>query len=250
MSEDLELEDRVDEYWQTNNSHIQRCTRYMSRYILKELGSPLVLVMDEVDKVFDKPFRSDFFGMLRNWHSRRAMSYIWNNLDLVLVASTEVYQLIDDLIQSPFNVGQVIELEDFTSEQVADLNRRHGSPLNPSEEKQLMVLLGGHPFLVRWALYLVASGQISSSDLFAHATDEDGPFGNHLRHNLSLLHDKQELIQGLLEIITHNTCTDRLVFWRLRGAGLVRSSGKTVTTRCQLYADYFRDVLNGSSTGS
>ncbi|MDJ0676305.1 MAG: AAA-like domain-containing protein [Calothrix sp. MO_167.B42] len=245
LTDVLEMEDQLEEYWNPDLGNNRCCTRYMGRYILQALGKPLVLAMDEVDKVFDSDFRSDFFGMLRSWHNSRATMPIWKKLDLVLVTSTEPYELIPDLTQSPFNVGEVIELEDFTLEQVSELNRRHGSPLNSSEERQLMVLLGGHPFLVRRALYLVASGQISSSDLFAHATAEHGAFGDHLRHHISLLHDKQELIQGLLEIITHNTCKDRLIFWRLRGAGLVRSSGKTVTTRCQLYADYFRDNLYG-----
>ncbi|MDF5722792.1 MAG: AAA-like domain-containing protein [Rhizonema sp. PD37] len=245
VSEDLEIEDRVDEYWQKNISHIQRCTRYISRYILKELGSPLVLAMDEVDKVFDAPFRNDFFGMLRNWHNSRAMSDIWNNLDFVLVTSTEPYQLIDDLNQSPFNVGQVIELEDFTLEQVRDLNRRHGSPFNTSAEMKLMALLNGHPYLVRKALYLVASNQITITELFNDATNTRGCFGDHLRRLLSLLYDRQELKQALLQVISQNTCENQQIFWQLRGAGLVRSSGHSVIPRCQLYADYFREHLHG-----
>ena len=244
VSEDLELADQVDKYWQKNISHIQRCTRYMSRYILKELGSPLVLAMDEVDKVFDTPFRNDFFGMLRNWHNSRAMSDIWNNLDLVLVTSTEPYQLIDDLNQSPFNVGQVIELEDFTLEQVSDLNQRHGSVFDSSAEIKLMALLNGHPYLVRKALYLVASEQISARELFNNATSIRGPFGDHLRRLLSLLHDRQELRQALLQVIRNNSCEDPLLFWQLRGAGLVRSHGHTIIPRCQLYADYFREHLH------
>ncbi|WP_088239485.1 AAA-like domain-containing protein [Calothrix rhizosoleniae] len=204
VSEDLELEDQVDKYWQKNISHIQRCTRYMSRYILKELDSPLVLAMDEVDKVFDTPFRNDFFGMLRNWHNSRAMSDIWNNLDLVLVTSTEPYQLIDDLNQSPFNVGQVIELEDFTLEQVSDLNQRHSSPFDSSAEMKLMALLNGHPYLTRKALYLVASGQITVTEFFNNATSTRGAFGDHLRRLLSLLHDRQELQQALLQVIGNN----------------------------------------------
>ncbi len=201
--------------------------------------------MDEVDKVFDKPFRNDFFGMLRNWHNSRAMSEIWNNLDFVLVTSTEPYQLIDDLNQSPFNVGQVIELEDFTLKQVRELNWRHGSPFNSSAEMGLMRLLNGHPYLVRKALYLVASGQITTTELFKGASNTRGPFGDHLRRLVSLLHHKQELKQTLLQVIRENKCEDEHRFWQLRGAGLVRSSGQTVMPRCQLYADYFREHLHG-----
>ncbi|BAY12101.1 AAA-like domain-containing protein [Calothrix sp. NIES-2098] len=243
LSDVLEMADKVDEYWNTPLGNSQRCTRYVSRHILKELGKPLVLAMDEVDKIFDTDFRNDFFGMLRSWHNSRATTPIWKQLDLTLVTSTEPYQLINDLNQSPFNVGQVIELADFTSEQVAELNQRHGLPFNPSEERQLIALLGGHPYLVRRSLYLVASRQMSTTELFTNATAEHGPFGDHLRHHLSLLHDKTELIQGLLQIIRQNNCEDKRVFWRLRGAGLVRESGRLLIPRCQLYAEYLRENL-------
>jgi hypothetical protein len=244
LSDVLEMADKVDEYWNTPLGNSQRCTRYVSRHILKELGKPLVLAMDEVDKIFDTDFRNDFFGMLRSWHNSRATTPIWKQLDLTLVTSTEPYQLINDLNQSPFNVGQVIELADFTAEQVADLNQRHGSPFNPSEERQLIALLGGHPYLVRRSLYLVASRQMSSTELFTNATAEHGPFGDHLRHHLSLLHGKTELIQGLLQIIRQNNCEDKRVFWRLRGAGLVREARRVLMPRCQLYAEYFRENLH------
>ena len=142
-------------------------------------------------------------------------------------------------------MGQVIELEDFTLEQVRDLNQRHGLPFNTSAEMKLMALLNGHPYLVRKALYLVASGQITTTELFNDASNTRGSFGDHLRRLLSLLHDRQELKQALLQVISQNTCENQQRFWQLRGAGLVRSSGHSVIPRCQLYADYFREHLHG-----
>ncbi len=245
LTEELELENRVAEYWDSPLGNSQRCTRYISRHLLKVLKTPLVLAMDEVESVFDTKFRSDFFGMLRSWHNNRAVAPIWKQLDLVLVTSTEPYQLIEDLNQSPFNVGQVIELVDFDQNQVADLNQLHGSPLNIAQSQQLMALLAGHPYLVRRALYLVASGQMTATELFAQATADRGSFGDHLRYHLFRMNDKPELVQGLLEAIRQQRCRDERVFFRLRGAGLVRREGQTVLPRCQLYAEYFREHLHG-----
>ncbi|MBD2302208.1 AAA-like domain-containing protein [Nostoc sp. FACHB-190] len=245
LTDELEMADKVDEYWQMPLGNSQRCTRYVGRYLLKDFGQPLVLAMDEVESVFDSEFRSDFFGMLRSWHNSRATTPIWKKLDLALVTSTEPYQLIDNLNQSPFNVGVVIDLEDFTTQQVADLNQRHGSPLNFKEEQQLIALLGGHPYLVRLALYWVASQRLTSNELFANATADNGPFGNHLRNHLFRLHNKTELVQGMLQVIHQNTCEDERVFFRLRGAGLVRREGRVVMPRCQLYGEYFRENLRG-----
>ncbi|MDF5729685.1 MAG: AAA-like domain-containing protein [Rhizonema sp. PD38] len=245
ISDVLELEDKVDEYFRLNITTIQRCDRYLQRHILKGLGQPLVLAMDEVDRVFDTNFRNDFFGMLRSWHNSRAIYPSLDKLDLVLVTSTEPYQLIDDLNQSPFNVGQIIELEDFTPALVADLNRRHNSPIDDNLLQQLIRLLGGHPFLVRKAMYLVASKQVTPTELFANATAASEPFGDHLRRLLSLLYNKPELIQGMQQVISQNICPDRQIFWRLRGAGLVRADKQASLPRCQLYAEYFRENIHG-----
>ncbi|MGB7087483.1 MAG: AAA-like domain-containing protein, partial [Phormidesmis sp.] len=171
MTEQLDLPDRVAEYWQGSSGNIQRCTRYMQTHVLKEVGGPLVLAMDEVDRMFDADYRSDFFSMLRNWHNNRAlpMYRIWKQFDLALVTATEPYHLIANLNQSPFNVGEVLLLTDFSAAQVTDLNQRHGNPLTPTEEQALMALLNGHPYLVRRALYLIARQQLNVAALFEQA---------------------------------------------------------------------------------
>jgi hypothetical protein len=181
--------------------------------------------------------------MLRSWHNSRLTGSIWKKLDLALVTSTEPYQLIENLNQSPFNVGEVIELTDFTTVQVSELNHRYGLPLTPDQEHQLLALLGGHPYLVRRALYQVASQRISAIDLFVQATEDRGPFGDHLRYHLFRLQGKTDLIEGLRQVIHYNTCPDERVFFRLQGAGLVRREGRAVLPRCQLYAAYFRERL-------
>ncbi|MGI8936326.1 MAG: AAA-like domain-containing protein, partial [Phormidesmis sp.] len=247
MTEQLNLPDRVAEYWQESSGNIQRCTRYMQTHVLKEVGGPLVLAMDEVDRMFDADYRSDFFSMLRSWHNNRAlpMFRIWKQFDLALVTATEPYHLIANLNQSPFNVGEVLLLTDFEPAQVSDLNQRHGSPLTLTEEQALMALLNGHPYLVRRALYLIASGQMSVAELFEQADTDNGPFGDHLRYHLFRIYDKQELAQGLLQVIRTRTCPDERITRLLSAAGLVRQGNDQVVPRCQLDADYFRRHLHG-----
>lgn len=247
LTDELDLEDRVDEYWKRRLSNTQLCTRYVSRYLLKALDKPLVLAMDEVECTFDTNFRSDFFGMLRVWHNRRATDPLWKQLDLALVTSTEPYQLIENLNQSPFNVGRIIELNDFAYEHVEDLNQRHGNPFTATDLQALMDLVNGHPYLVRKALYLVASDRLTPTAIFAQAAQDRGPFGDHLRYHLFRMYDKPELVQGLLQVIHTHTCPDERIFFRLRGAGLVRrrDSVQAVVPRCRLYEEYFRQHLGG-----
>lgn len=240
LTAELGEENKVDDFWDKDLGNPQRTTRYIALHLLKKVQGQLVLAMDEVESVLETNFRSDFFGMLRSWHNDRARPRLpWKRLDLVIVTSTEPYQLIDNLNQSPFNVGEIINLEDFNHEQVADLNRRHGMALLQEEERRLMRLVRGHPYLVRRALYLVASGQLSAASLFEHAADEHGPFGDHLRYHLFRMHDKADLVAAMINVINRRGCDDENIIHRLRGAGLIRREGDAVVPRCELYAQYF-----------
>jgi hypothetical protein len=246
IADQLGLPNSAEEFWQRSGGNVQRCTRYMQLHILKPLGEPLLLAMDEVDRMFDADFGTDFFSMLRSWHNNRAlpMYKIWKQFDLALVTATEPYHLIADLNQSPFNVGEVIALKDFNAEQVTDLNQRHGSPLTSAQEQQLMTLLEGHPYLVRRALYLLAKPQITVADLFKTASTDRSPFRDHLSYHLFRIYDKQELVQSLLQIIRTHTCPDERVARLLLAAGLVRRQDERLVPRCQLYADYFQKHLH------
>ncbi|HWS89649.1 MAG TPA: AAA-like domain-containing protein [Pyrinomonadaceae bacterium] len=242
LSAELGRPNRVEEFWAMGLGNTQQTTYYMTRHLLDGLDAHLVLAMDEVERIFDKPFRDDFFSMLRSWHNKRARERPWKRCDLVLVTSTEPYQLIADLNQSPFNVGVVIELEDFTPAEVRELNARHPRPLPPPDERGLTELLGGHPYLTRRAFYLLGSDSLTLAGLLAEAVDDRGPFGDHLRYHLFRMHDQGELVEGMLDVIEGRGCSES-VFRRLRGAGLVRKEGKAVLPRCQLYAEYFAEHL-------
>lgn len=116
--------------------------------------------MTRVDRVFEYPtIADDFFGLLRAWYEEAEYgdsdSELWAKLRLVVVHSTEVYIPLN-VNQSPFNVGLSIELSEFSAEQVADLARRHGLNLQINMVERLMNIVGGHPYLVRVALYHIA----------------------------------------------------------------------------------------------
>jgi CheY-like chemotaxis protein len=232
--------DRVDEYWKAPGSNVRRCTLYVD-YLLRVWGKPLILAIDEVDRLLDTRFRSDFFGMLRSWHNARAINANFKNLDLVLVTTVDPPErLIEDPNQSPFNVGEVVQLADFTQTQAEELNRRYGSPLKPSELKNLLALIGGHPYLTQVALHQVAKGMSSVEQLSAQ--NNYGPFARSLANSLSWLRSNDELQEGMIEVLRHNHPKEA-IFQRLRSAGLVRREGRKALPRCQLYENYFREHL-------
>ena len=143
----------VEKSWQGAGSlgAQNKLTYFLEDIILPKFETPLILAMDEGDCLLQTPFYQDFFGLIRSWHNRRAQYEEWEKLNLVMVISTEPYLLIDDINQSPFNVGLKFELNDFSEAQVGDLNRRHGSPVAERDLSQLMSSAGwpSLPHLVR-----------------------------------------------------------------------------------------------------
>ena len=233
----------VEKSWRGSLGSQDKLTYLLEDYILPETEAPIVLAMDEVDRLLQTPFHTEFFGMLRSWYNSRAINDLWNILNIVMVISTEPHLLIDDIHQSPFSVGLRLYLKDFNEAQVHDLNNRHGAPLADDEIPQLMEMLNGHPYLTRKALYTLLVERLTWDELSKIAATDVGPFDDHLRRYLWLLRDKPELTYALKSVIQHSTCPDEALFYRLYQAGLVKGNSEACTCRCLLYDVYLRQRL-------
>ncbi|WP_322745517.1 AAA-like domain-containing protein [Plectonema radiosum] len=246
VSLELELDNQVDNAWNTaflgSNDN---CTAYFKKYILKPINSPLVLVLDEVDRLFPySEIVEDFFGMLRSWHEKGKISELWKQLRLVLAHSTEVYIPLD-YHQSPFNAGVPVELEEFNQQQVEDLAIRHGINSQDSMLPELIRMIGGHPYLLRLAMYDIVTGKTTLENLLRSATTEAGIYRNHLRYVLDILRSAPDLVQAFKQVVnsTAGVELDSMEIYKLHSLGLVIRENNHVTPRCQLYRDYFRRVL-------
>lgn len=238
--------ENVDSVWQIPLSPKERLTRFLEDYVLQPLTRPIILAIDEADRLFEATFRQEFFSLIRAWFTKmRGFNPLWKRLNVALVISTQPYLLIDDINQSPFNVGLKIDLEDFTLEQVQDLNQRHGMPLNEPELLDMMTLLGGHPYLVRQALYTLVDEGITWVEMARVATTEAGPFSSHLRQYIWRLWDNPQLVEAIKNILLNKQpYADQITLTRLNAAGLIRQdeSGR-YRCRCQLYDTYFRRIF-------
>jgi hypothetical protein len=241
----LGVPEAIDEYWQGRRTNLVKCSRYLSEHIIPTFKGSFILAMDEVERMLTCDFRANFLGMLRTWHNNRVYDENFARMTLFLSSSTDSYLLIDNPHQSPFNVATLVPLRDFTIEEVRELNRRHNSPLNQVQVKDLMDLVNGHPFLTRLALYQVTLGKIDMPTLLAQATEDTGPFGDHLRHYLRRVLRQPELKQALVRICHAHTWEESPVFYRLKEAGLIKKQGERVVLRNNLYGRYFKERLNG-----
>jgi hypothetical protein len=200
-----------------------------------------------VDRLFTCTFGSEVFGLFRSWHNERALdpSGPWAGLTLAIAYATEAHLFITDMNQSPFNVGTRLALEDFTPEQVTELNRRYRGPVrDDSEMTRFIALLGGHPFLVRRALHEMVSQQLSFDVLERQADRDEGIFGDHLRRMLVLLARDPALTEVVRGILQGMPAPNPESFYRLRSAGLMTGTSPVdVHPRCRLYATYLQRHL-------
>jgi len=233
----------VEKLWRCPLGPQDKLTFLMDDYILPGCDTPIVLALDEADRLLQTTFCKDFFALVRSWHNSRALDDRWNKLNIVIVVFTEPYLFIPGMTQSPFNVGRNLRLKDFNGAQVRFLSRRHGSPVRETDLARLMELLGGHPYLTRKALYTLVTEGLTWADMTRCAPTNRGPFGDHLRHHHWFLCNEPDLREGLRQVIHHDHCTDERVFFRLLQAGLVKGSVKACKCRCDLYRMYFEDKL-------
>jgi DNA-binding SARP family transcriptional activator len=247
IADQLDLEVLPEQSWKPHLGASVNLTRYLRREALPAAAAPVVWGLDEVDRLFSCDFRSQLFGMFRAWHNDRVLdpSGPWSRLTLAIAYATEHHLFISDLNQSPFNVGTRLVLDDFTLEQVADLNRRFGSPLSDEAEiARLMRLLGGHPYLVHSALDQMTAHRIGLATLEAQADRNDGLFGDHLRRLLVSLSRDPELCEVVRVVLRGRPCTSEESFYRLRSAGVIAGdSARDARPRCQLYANYLGRYL-------
>lgn len=248
VTRDLQLPNHLNERWDEVFGSSYNCTDYFENCLLPELNDPLVLALDEVDAVFNYPnIAADFFGMLRAWYEKskygNSSSSTWQRLRLVVVHSTEVYLPLD-LSQSPFNVGLLLELPNFTLEQVQDLAQRYGVEVKETVPK-LMDFLGGIPYLTQLALHHLSHREVTLDQLMQTVSAADGIFAPHLRQRLSNLQQYPELLKVLKQVMLSQEPVELnpLQAFRLQSLGLIRLTNLQATPTCQLYRNYLAQVL-------
>ena len=246
LADELKI-DIPEQSWNSRRNPSRKFNQFICTEILGRMNEPLVWAMDEVDRLFPCPFRSEVFGLFRSWHNARAMepTQPWRRLTLIIAYAKEAHLLIDNLDQSPFNVGTSLALDDFNANQMAELNRRYDSPLRTEAElKSYGELVGGHPFLANRGLYELVHKGMTLADFKVQAERDDGVFNEHLRRLLILLSGDPTLCDVVRSVLRGRPSSSSESFLRLRSAGvLVGESIDDMHMRCELYASYLKRHL-------
>lgn len=246
VSLELGIEEKIDQYWKPQRYSSQtNCTNYFQSYLLKELKQPVILGLDEVDRIFQySEIADEFLTMLRSWHEKGKNNETWQKLRLVISHSQEVYISLD-VNKSPFNVGLPIDLNKFSLAQVQDLVKRHGLQWSDTEINQLMGMIDGHPYLVRTALYHIATNDLTLKQFLEIAPTEEGLYEDHLYRHLLILEENKQLKSAMLKLVNSDEAVtlEPIYAFKLKSMGLAESRGNKVIPLCNLYRIYFSDRL-------
>lgn len=140
--------------WWRNRSQLgaaQRLTQFFREVVLTKIAEPVVVFVDEIDSTLGLPFTDDFYVAIRYFYNSRATVPEFKRLSFVLIGVATPSDLITDPKRTPFNIGQRVDITDFTYEEALPL--ADGLELPAEEAKRVlrwvMKWTNGHPYLTQ-----------------------------------------------------------------------------------------------------
>ena len=181
MANQLRLEDELEEFWAANTrlGPLQRMMACLQQVVLPKVNARvgagdrtrLVIFVDEIDTVRSLPFSTDeFFAAIRECYNRRAIDAQFHHLTFCLLGMAMPADLIRDSRMTPFNIGQRIELTDFSEREAVPLARGLASRMPEGLRQRLdpAVLMrrilhwtSGHPYLTQRLCRAVAETELA-----------------------------------------------------------------------------------------
>ncbi|HEY9825688.1 MAG TPA: AAA-like domain-containing protein, partial [Stenomitos sp.] len=247
----LKLPAQLDEYWDQDIGAKVSCTIYFEDYLIEAADTPLVLALNEINRIFDHPdIAKDFLPLLRYWHEQSKQSEAFGRLRMVLAHSTEIYVPLQ-VHQSPFNVGCPIQLTDFNLAQTQELACCYGlteiaSSSNESVLQALLDLVGGSPYRLSLAFYHSRMGNTSLesilSDNFETGT---GIYNAHLQSVAVALQADPNLKAATLDIIRSDGPVELppSIAYKLQRLGIVSLNGHQARISCHLYSKFLTSQI-------
>jgi len=220
-------------------------TVFMQEQILDASDVPVVLSIQEFNCLFAYPETAQtFLPLLRSWYEEARHDGVWQRLRQIVTYATDSYLPLD-INQSPFNVGLPLVLPEFTVEQILRLASLHPLPFSDGDCGRLMQLVGGHPTLVRIALYHLSQGDLSLNELIRTATTSDSIFHPYLQQMLVRVQDGPEQMAQLRSLVMADgpIALDPIAAYQFEATGLIDTTPEGWMMCLDLYRDYFRQRL-------
>ncbi|MBJ7899790.1 MAG: hypothetical protein GC158_07700 [Cyanobacteria bacterium RI_101] len=218
--------------------------QFLEDQVLPRLLQPFLLILDDVEALFDFPEITFRFGRLFNsWHEKSHFSSRWQALRLLFAYSPESPQFWT-MDHELFSGAVTLELDDFSMTQVETLIQKSCIVLTPEQRRQLMALVGGHPYLLSQALYALKYRRQSPDAFFNQAPTLGGVYASHLYAKARQLQGVPGLLPLWRELVWSNSPLEAnaLGFRALTYLGLIQWQGNQVMIKNDLYRRFFRRI--------
>ncbi|MCB1845331.1 MAG: AAA-like domain-containing protein, partial [Halioglobus sp.] len=155
----------LQDWWQDKAilSNRQRLVEFYIEVVLQNIREPVVIFVDEVQKLEDLPFKEHLLPSIRAAHNARLTDPDFQRLSFVMLGECDTQSLESDPALSPFSVSEEIVLDDFTR---ADINL-FATELNLPGMQARVALdriwywTNGHPYLTQKLCRAVARDTVS-----------------------------------------------------------------------------------------
>jgi len=161
IASSLRLQSNVRSWWREHEhlSAVHRLGVFIESVLLVEVCQPIVIFIDEIDSVLSLTFKDDFFAFIRACYNKRADMPAYDRLTFALLGVAAASDLVQDKNRTPFNIGQVIDLNGFQLDETQPLAQGLAEKVSYPEAVLRTVLdwTGGQPFLTQKLCDLVFS---------------------------------------------------------------------------------------------
>ena len=250
LAEQLELRERVPGWWDGHRhlSVAQRFNQFLTDVVLGEVPERIVVFVDEIDTTLRLDFTDDFFASIRYLYNARATTKALARLSFVLIGVASPGDLMKDPERTPFNIGQRVDLDDFTEDEAArDLRA----------ERELVQSVfrytSGHPYLTLRVFQSLAEQPVPEPDIekgieslfFGEQTSKDSNL-QFVRDMLTIrAPDRESVLLRYRDVWQGKQVPDKqadpVCAW-LRLSGVVRRVGGLLEVRNAVYRRVFDDA--------
>jgi hypothetical protein len=149
----LNLSVNLDKWLENNKSSnaTYRLSRFLNDVVFGEIEEQIVIFFDEIDTTLRIKFADDFFIAIRSMYNARVTKPEFRRLSFVLIGTATPTDFIKDPNRTPFNIGQRVDLSDFTFSEAIPLAA--GLAKNKDRAREILEWVydwtGGHPYLTQ-----------------------------------------------------------------------------------------------------
>jgi WD40 repeat protein len=135
----------------------QRLVMFFRDIVLSKIDQKVVVFVDEIDSTLSLDYTDDFFAAVRYMFNARSREPEFYRLSFVLIGVATPGDLIADNKRTPFNIGERVELIDFTFDEARPLAEGLAEDITEAEGilQHILYWTGGHPYLTQRLCYAV-----------------------------------------------------------------------------------------------